>query len=280
MSMADQDPARTYTMPFKLVRNKVLVQGRLNGAPVDWVLDTGSERVGVSFDVAARARLRTVSTTVTAGVGRPALRQVRLARADTLEVGPLTLRQVPISVRNPAANGAPRWQSESLSPVALGLSVVVDYPAKRVTLARVLPESEAGTRLPLRVHRLPFVRGTVNASRPVYFVVDTGGELMSLSTDVAAALGMTPPRHIPLRVLGMSGPDADAYVLPGVDLDFAEIEYRRFGLAVLNLRAPSVLLGFQVGGIVGHRFLGGYRVSLDLPRSELRLERVPARGRT
>jgi predicted aspartyl protease len=278
MSMADDDPARPYTMPFKLVRNKVVVQGRLNGTPVDWILDTGAERVGVSSDVAARARLQTVTTTITAGVGRPSLRQVRLARADTLEVGPLAIRQVPVSVRNPAVNGAPRWQSQSLSPIALGLSVVVDYPAKRVTLARALPPSEAGIRLPLRVHRLPFVRGTVNSSRPVYFVVDTGGELMSLSTDVAAGLGMSPPRHIPLRVLGMSGPDEEAYVLPGVDLDFAEIGYRQFGLAVLNLRAPSVLLGFQVGGIVGHKFLGSYRVSMDLPRSELRLERVPRRS--
>ena len=278
MSMADADAARPRTMPFKLVRNKVLVQGRLNGVPVDWILDTGSERVGVSLDVAARARLRTVTTTMTAGVGRPSLRQVQLARADVLEVGSLTIRDVPVSVRNPAANGAPRWQSQSLSPVALGLSVVVDYLAKRVTLARTLPESVGGTRLPLRVHRLPFVRGTVNSSRPVYFVVDTGGELMSLSTDVASGLGMSPPRHIPLRVLGMSGPDAEAYVLPGVDLDFADIGYRDFGLAVLNLRAPSVLLGFRLGGIVGHRFLGGYRVSLDLPRSELRLERVAARS--
>ena len=46
--------------------------------------------------------------------------------------------------------------------------------------------------------------------------------------------------------------DANAYLLPGVDVDFDEIEYRNVGLAVLNLRAPSVLLGFQVGGIVGH----------------------------
>jgi Flp pilus assembly protein TadD len=278
MVMDDANLERPYSMPFKLVRNKVVVQGRLNGVPVDWVLDTGAERVGVTFDVAARARLQPVTSTITAGVGRSSLRQVRLARAESLEVGPLRIRQVPVSVRNPAANGAPRWQSQSLSPLALGLSSVVDYPARRITLARALPEPAAGTRLPLRVHRLPFVRGTVNASRPVYFVVDTGGELMSLSTDVAAGLNMTPPRHIPLRVLGMSGPDEEAYVLPGVDLDFAEIGYRRFGLAVLNLRAPSVLLGFQVGGIVGHKFLGGYRVSMDLPRSELTLERA-ARAR-
>jgi hypothetical protein len=34
-----------------------------------------------------------------------------------------------------------------------------------------------------------------------------------------------------------------------------------------------VLLGFQVGGIVGHRFLSEYRVSMDVARSELRLEK-------
>ena len=87
---------------------------------------------------------------------------------------------------------------------------------------------------------------------------------------------MTPPRRIPLRVHGMSGMDADAYLLTGVNVDFDEIEYRNVGLAVLNLRAPSVLLGFQVGGIVGHWFLGGYRVSLDMDRSEVRLEKSAA----
>ena len=51
------------------------------------------------------------------------------------------------------------------------------------------------------------------------------------------------------------------------------IEYRNFALVVLNLRAPSVLLGFQVGGIVGHKFLCDYRVTMDMARSELRLEK-------
>jgi len=68
--------------------------------------------------------------------------------------------------------------------------------------------------------------------------------------------------------------DENAFLLPGVNLDFEEIEYRNVGLAVLNLRAPSVLLGFQLGGIVGHRFLSDYRVSMDMGRSELRLEKL------
>ena len=38
--------------------------------------------------------------------------------------------------------------------------------------------------------------------------------------------------------------------------------------------APSALLGFQLGGIVGHRFLSNYRVGIDLERSMLRLKRI------
>ena len=45
------------------------------------------------------------------------------------------------------------------------------------------------------------------------------------------------------------------------------------GASRLNLREPSVLLGFQVGGIVGHKFLSPYRVSLDLDRAELRMSK-------
>ena len=45
---------------------------------------------------------------------------------------------------------------------------------------------------------------------------------------------MTPPRRIPLKVYGLSGWDSDAFLLPGVDVDFGDIEYRKLGLAVLE----------------------------------------------
>ena len=84
---------------------------------------------------------------------------------------------------------------------------------------------------------------------------------------------MAPARRIPLKVYGLSGWDDEAFLLPGVDVDFGDIEYRKLGLAVLNLRAPSILLGFEIGGIVGYKFLGGYRVAIDLQRSELALSK-------
>jgi Flp pilus assembly protein TadD/predicted aspartyl protease len=270
----DGDATRVFRVPFKLVDKKIVLQGRVNRTQVEFVLDTGSERTGVSDTTARRAGIGTITSTLTAGVGIPALRRLDMGRADTIEIGALRMRNVPVAIRGAVRNALPRWQRESLSPLSLGLSVAVDYQRREVLLARTLPESEADFVLPMRVNRLPMVRGMLNSTHPAYFVVDTGGELISISAETASALSMKPVRRIPLRVFGMSGIDTNAYLLPGVDVDFEEIEYRNVGLAVLNLRAPSVLLGFQVGGIVGHRFLSEYRVSMDMARSELRLEKL------
>jgi Flp pilus assembly protein TadD len=275
LEVSAEDASEVHALPFKLVNNKILVPGRLNGVPVEWVLDTGAERTGISPEVASAAGIRAVSTTLTAGVGRAAVRRIRLGRADSLEIGSLVVRNVPVAIRSPVVGGAARWQGQSLSPLALGFSVSVDYQRKRVVLARSLgDESSAAVTLPMRIHPLPLIRGTINSTHPAYFVVDTGGEVISIGSDTADLLGMEPARHIPLRVVGMSGPDEEAFLLPGVDLDFQGVSLRRIGLAVLNLRAPSVLLGYQVGGIVGHDFLSRYRVSIDVVRSEVRLESV------
>ena len=263
-------------VPFKLVSKKVVVQGRVNGTPVDFILDTGAERTAITPDIAARTGVRLLGTTLASGVGSAAWRRVGLARLDTLDVGGIRVRNVPVSVRAPAPGGAPRWQSQTLSPLALGLSVVVDYRAKRVLLGHDIPADTADLIMPMRVHRLPLVRGLLNGARPAAFIVDTGGEVISLNADVAASLDLRPARRIPLRVHGLEGLDESAFLLPGVDLDVASIAYRQIGVAVLDLRSPSVLLGFQIGGIVGHRFLADRRVSFDLARSELRLSQASA----
>ncbi len=119
------------------------------------------------------------------------------------------------------------------------------------------------------------VRGQVNGDTPVHFVVDTGGEVISVSRSTVETLQITPPRRIALRVYGTSGWDPDAFLLPGVDLAFDSIQMSKQPVVVLNLDAPSVLLGFDVGGIIGHKFLSRYDVGIDLKRSVLGLR---ARG--
>ena len=77
-----------------------------------------------------------------------------------------------------------------------------------------------------------------------------------------------------LKVFGSSGWDKDAFLLPGVELAFDAIHYANFPVVVLNLDTPSALLGFQLGGIVGHKFLSRYRVGIDLEKSVLRLKQT------
>ena len=128
-------------------------------------------------------------------------------------------------------------------------------------ISRTFEPTTYSAELPLRMHRLAMVRGTVNGTHPANFVVDTGGEVISISDTTAGQIQpVTPYRRIPLKVYGTSGWDKDAFLMPGVDLAFNTIRFNHFPVVVLNLHAPSALLGFQLGGIVGHKFLSKYRV--------------------
>jgi hypothetical protein len=172
---------------------------------------------------------------------------------------------VPCLIKNPPLGGLPSREPDSFSPLALGLSMRVDYERRQLVMARRFERATYSDQLPMRMHRLAMVRGTINGSLPATFVVDTGGEVISIS-DAAADLIQpeTPFRRIPLKVYGTSGWDKDAFLMPNVDLEFSRIRFSRIPVVVLNLRAPSALLGFQLGGIVGHRFLSKYRVTIDM----------------
>jgi Flp pilus assembly protein TadD len=269
-----EDRGALHTLPFRLVKDKVVVRARINGNNAqDFVLDTGSEETTISADTARRLRIRAVTDTISAGVGNVGIRGLQLARLTSLDLGTLQVRNVPVLVKSPGLRGMPKPEGESFSPLSIGLSMTIDYEKHLLTIGSQLPPADADYRLPMRVHRLALVRGLLNQSHPTYFVVDTGGEVISISAATAQALPPSQYRKIPLRVWGTSGWDPDAFLLPGLNLDFDRIEYRNVPLVVLNLRAPSLLLGFQLGGIVGHKFLAPYRVTMDLARSELRLQK-------
>jgi len=270
----DEDRAVLHTLPFRLVKDKVTVRARINGnSAQDFVLDTGSEETTISDVTARRLRVKPVTDTISAGVGEIGVRGLQLARLDSLEFGTLRVRNVPVLVKSPGLRGMPRPEGESFSPLSIGLSMTIDYEKHLLTIGTQLPAAPADYRLPMRVHRLALVRGLLNETHPTYFVVDTGGEVISISAATAETLAPSQYRKIPLRVWGTSGWDRDAFLLPGVNLDFDRIEYRNFPMVVLNLRAPSLLLGFELGGIVGHKFLAPYRVTMDLAQSELRLQK-------
>jgi len=263
-----------YTVDFRTVNDKVVVRARVNdSSPQDFVVDTGAENTVITELTARRLGVAPITYTLSAGVGETGLRGLQLARVDSLELGTLKLRNVPVIIKSPPLRDLPTNETESLSPLSLGYSMIIDYGTHKLTFGKHLPVEQGDLELPLRVYRLATVRGLVGKDHEASFVVDTGGEVISISQATANRIpAKEGARKIALKVYGSSGWDKDAFLMPGMDLAFDKIKYTNFPVVVLNLNAPSALLGFQLGGIVGHKFLSGYRVGIDLERSVLRLK--------
>ena len=257
---------------FKLVNGKVIVKAKINGGrAVDFALDTGAEHTALSERTARRFQIQTTLETVTAGVGEVGLRGLRIGKLKSLEIGSLTVNNLPCMIKTPSMRDLPTDQLDGFSPLALGLSMTVDYRHRKLYIGEPLADPSPARDLPMRFNRLPTVQGLVNGT-PVSFIVDTGGEAISISTSTARTL-FTPDdrRRIKLQVYGASGLDPEAYLLPGIHLAFGALSMPNQPVVVLNLRAPSVLLGYEVGGILGYRLLGRYKVDIDMQRSVLRL---------
>ena len=270
---------KLHIVPFRVVNEKIIVKAKVNRGPLmDFVLDTGSEQTVISRETAARMGIRPIVNILSAGVGDLGVRELELTRLDSLEIGSLRVHNVPSIIKNPPLHGLPTREMESFSPLALGLSMIIDYDRQLLTMGSSLPLESAEIELPLRMHRLAMVPGQVQGGS-ASFILDTGGQVISISTDTASGIERGAMRHIPLKVYGASGWDRDAFLMPGVNLNFSKIEYRNLSVVVLNLRAPSVLLGFKLGGIVGYKFLSRYRVAIDLDRSIVQLHaREPKRA--
>src|SRR5262245_5087308 len=179
---------RLYTVDFRLVNEKVVVRAKVNDASAqDFVVDTGSENTVITRTTAQHLGITPVTYTLSAGVGRVGLRGLQLARMDSLEIGSLKLRNVPCLIKNPPLRDIPVKETEALSPLALGYSMVIDYKARKLTFGKRLPDEPKDFELPLRLYRLATVSGTVDGAK-ANFVVDTGGEVISISQATATAL--------------------------------------------------------------------------------------------
>jgi Flp pilus assembly protein TadD len=274
--MVSRDEA--YTLPLRIDGSRVLVDGSVNGrTAVAFALDTGTDQTILTPALATRAGVFASARLQTAGVGAMGVgfRDLELARIDELQIGDFRMRNVSAVIKSPALMGLPRPEGAGFSPLALGFSMVIDYGRRQLTIARSLPAAEYTARLPLRMQRLPIVEGTVDGRVRAGFAIDTAGDENAISRSVAAQLDVNRDvRLVGARVYGSAGWDPSAFLLPFVDVAFAPGIRSDRSILVLNLDAPSGLLGFDLGGIIGHEFLKNYVVAIDLARGEVGLRPI------
>ncbi len=254
---------------FQIVGGHLFVMASINrGHPTPWMIDTGAERTAVTKQTAERS-------------GATVLLQGRrgdeklVALLDEFAVGSLTFHEVPALVRSQAFHTTPHLGGDAFSPLAFGLSMVIDYERAELLLSRRLPDDPHEWTLPMHFHGVPTVRASVGG-QPVAVVVDSGAN----ATVFAPWAAVDPAdrvlrRQLPVYVVDTHNrrdPGA-VMIIPAPSIALGDVTLPATPVITMDLARPSEALGFQIGGLLGHMTLQTYRVTFDLARNRLSLSR-------
>ena len=234
----------------------MLVRARINGGPpLRLLVDSGSQYVVVDRAAALHSHCAGGTDLNLVGVGGAAAAQVKHQIADTLELGDLTLRSVPLLVAN-------RTLSDGVQGV-LPLSIFseflirLDFPAKELSL---LPYHTGEGHNPTAIralssNQLLFVNATVNEVYDGRFLLDTGSAFSAISRDLANQLHISDSLadRVPLRG-GIA--DMNAPLLSGlVRLRLASRPPVTGPVVAVDLSAASRYHGLEISGLIGYSAL-------------------------
>ena len=244
------------------------VRIELNGLEVDARIDTGGELLTLSPDVAEALEVEAV--TGAEGVFAAGARgEIGYGRVDTVRLGPLTVRAVPVAVM-------------ALERPVIGTGFLrqflatVDYPVRRLVLrarSSRLPEGGAEVPFALAASHLILVSGSLDGREGQTFIVDSGledegGASVALPRATLDALGIPAPALT--EEIGESGAGS-------LSLRFGRFPLRQVGVGPLVQHDPSGLFGIfpdlwtenggiTIQGILSHGFLRRYAWTLDFER--------------
>jgi len=254
---------------FRIAGGHLFVMASLNGGhPTPWMIDTGAERAAVTLQTAERSGAKVLLE----GRHDDARFVVLL---DEFSFGGLTFHQVPAFVRSQAFHTAPQLGGDAFSPLAFGLSMVIDYDRAELLVSRRLPDDPHEWALPMRFHGVPTVRASVGG-RPIALVVDSGADATVFAPWAAVdPADLVLRRQLPMHVVDTRNrrdPGA-VMIIPAPSFMLGDVELPATPVITMNLARPSQDLGFQIGGLLGHTTLQAYRVTFDLVRNRLLLSR-------
>ncbi len=255
------------TLPFVPSVSLPIVTGRVGGADVRFLVDTGASLCWVAPEIAkaAGATADGQSESVFAG-GKTAAET--LGRLPALTLGGFTFENLPVTLGE-VPESKDMFQGIIGTDLLSHLLPTLDYPGQKLVLRRktaALPAG-GGDELPLWLGGDHFLvtRGTVDQSPPLLFVVDTGisgaGFLPSATTLADAKIDLSKARQIQ----GEGGAGAVKVKEFTVDrLTLGPVEARNVP-AIFGAFPPPLeyQLGFRIAAIVSHAALQPYALTID-----------------
>ncbi len=283
-----EGPAQETHLKFVHTDPLPLIQVKVNGQEVSFILDTGGGEVILDPELAQKAGVTSVgSETGTFAGGKSA--EVGQGRLNTLTLGDFTVHNVPVAIQSTkrfAAAARGKQVDGILGTVLLyHFLSTIDYGNGELVLRR-RPNAKTGAapasgpqdvEVPfwLAGDHLMVAWGRVNQSGPVLLLVDTG----------AAGLGFTGPRSI-LDEAGIkltTGTESEGVGGGGA------VKITPFNVAELSLGTaretdltgvygafPETLEwsnDFRIAGLISHQFFRPYALTLDFDRMKLVLRR-------
>ncbi len=230
-----------------------IVQARINGGPpLRLLLDSGTQYIVLNRKAAMKSGCGGGSSINMIGVGARSTKEARHLRADTLELGDLTLHDVPVLVTDgPLGDGL---QGALPLSIFAGFLIRLDFAGKKLDLLPYPsePGDETGSLQSVSHNQLFFVKGTVNETREGYFLLDTGASYTALSHTLVRQMNIMDslgPR-VPLQ----GGTAAmDAPVLGGsIHLRVADRDIATGPVVAVDLSVTSRYHGLEVAGLLGY----------------------------
>ncbi len=263
--------------PLKQVGSVPLVAIDLEDGQHHFILDTGADETVIDHTLADELGIaRLGGETGTHAGGRPLV--IEYGRLDEIGIGALRIRDIPVQIQPLRARFAPYVDGLRVDGV-VGSALLYHFRARigpeHLTLVRGdgsgdRDEDKAWLSLLLAGAHLPIVPACLGGDYCVPALLDTGqtGFDFAAALSVARAIGGT--GSAPLFGEGAAG---GVPVFPFTPEELTVGRWRKpHPSAVCIPQFPlEYRFGFRIGGLIGNRFLGEYRIDLDFPRLRMRL---------
>jgi predicted aspartyl protease len=258
-----------------------LIEAKLNGRPVNLVIDTGAAELYIDPDVAKKAKVPQFGSVTRKGYAGGLKATTGQGRVNSVTLGKTTIRNIPVQILNTRRfSGA--VQGKRVDGV-LGTSPLshflwtLDFPKGELVLRpktkdQVRPFEELvkkgqGTSMPFWMAGDHFIVtwGKVYQSQPLLFFVDTGlagGGFVCPSSTLKDA-GIKVPQGSEVEGIGGGGTlKAVPFTVPYLSLGGVEAHDIQ---AFLGVFPPTLEYGegFRIAGLVSHEFFRPYALTFD-----------------
>ena len=260
----------------------VLLSVRINGGkPLRMVLDSGAEFIVMATKNAHSLGLSSGPELDLVGLET---RAARVGRVDTVEIGPLSLRNCRVAfVKGKVVEGA-----DGVIPLSLFSDFILRLNLPEKTLGLIpYPRKEnsvVSTTRGLTKHDLLLVATVLNGNRTGYVVLDTGAYCSAISREAARTLSGSP--IVPeVRLAAGTGPATGQRVSSSLRFTIADQDFIPDKVVALDLSNLSRHCGVEVIGVLGFPVLTHYVLTVDYRDGQVKIEpqhsfsaREPHRG--